>query len=106
MIGNSNYIETCLNGLIQNQELNELNPFQFLQISSILLIMMEQPILLVILNWLHWIMLIFMKEKIYMKNMENEMKEINEKIVEKPYKDDVNFDEAIPMQIIKERTTK
>ena len=38
--------------------------------------------------------------------MENEMKEINEKIVEKPYKDDANFDEAIPMQIRKERTTK
>ena len=34
------------------------------------------------------------------------MNEMNEKIVEKPYKDDVNFDEAIPMQIIKERTTE
>ena len=33
--------------------------------------------------------------------MENEMKEINEKIVEKPYKDDVNYDEAIPLQIRK-----
>ena len=31
MIGNPNYIGTCLNGLIQNQQLNELNPFQFLQ---------------------------------------------------------------------------
>ena len=40
------------------------------------------------------------------ENMENEMKEINEKIVEKPYNDDVNFDEAIPMQIRKERTTE
>ena len=38
--------------------------------------------------------------------MENEMKEINEKIAEKPYKDDVNFDEAIPTQIRKERTTE
>ena len=34
------------------------------------------------------------------------MKEINEKLVEKPYYDDVNFDEAIPMQIIKEKTTE
>ena len=34
------------------------------------------------------------------------MKEINEKLVDKPYNDDVNFDEAIPMQIIKERTTE
>ena len=50
MIGNSNYIGTCLNGLIQNKQLNELDPFQFLQISSILIIMIEQLILLVILN--------------------------------------------------------
>ena len=34
------------------------------------------------------------------------MKEMNEKIVEKPFKDDDNCDEAIPMQIIKERTTE
>ena len=34
------------------------------------------------------------------------MKEIEDKIVEKPYKDDVNYDEAIPLQIIKERTTE
>ena len=38
-----------------------------------------------------------------MKIWKNEMKEINEKIVEKPYKDGVNFDEAIPMQIRRER---
>ena len=38
--------------------------------------------------------------------MENEMKEMNEKIVENPFKDDGNFDEAIPMQIRKERTTE
>ena len=42
VIGDPNYIGTCLNGLIQNQQLNELNPFQFLQISSILIIMIEQ----------------------------------------------------------------
>ena len=29
MIGNSNYIGTCLNGLIQKQHLKELKPFQF-----------------------------------------------------------------------------
>ena len=38
--------------------------------------------------------------------MENEMREINEKIVEKPYNDDVDVDEAIPMQIRKEITTE
>ena len=35
MIGNSNYIGTCLNGLIRNQHPKELNPFQFLQKSYI-----------------------------------------------------------------------
>ena len=35
--------------------------------------------------------------------MENEMKEINKKLVEKPYNDDVNFDEAIPMQNYKRK---
>ena len=48
----------------------------------------------------------FYERKDVNENMENEMKEINEKIVEKPYKDDVNFDEAIPMQIRKEITTE
>ena len=43
----------------------------------------------------------FYERKDINENMENEMKEINEKIVENPYKDDVNFDEAIPMQIRK-----
>ena len=38
--------------------------------------------------------------------MENQMKEIEEKIVEKSYKDVVNFDVAIPLQIRKERTTR
>ena len=36
--------------------------------------------------------------------METEMKEMNEKLVENPFKDDDNFDEAIPIQIRKERT--
>ena len=38
--------------------------------------------------------------------MENEMKRMNEKIVENLFKDDDNFDEAIPIQIRKERTTE
>ena len=50
MIGNSNYIGTCLNGLIRNQLPKELNPFQFLQKSSVLIILIEQLMLLVILN--------------------------------------------------------
>ena len=36
--------------------------------------------------------------------METEMKELNEKLVENPFKDDDNYDEAIPIQIGKERT--
>ena len=38
--------------------------------------------------------------------METEIKEMNEKLVENPFKDDDNFDEAIPIQIRKERTTE
>ena len=37
------------------------------------------------------------------ENMENEMKEIEEKIVEKPFKDDANYDEAIPLHIRKKK---
>ena len=48
----------------------------------------------------------FYERKDIDENMENEMKEMNEKIVENPFKDDDNFDEAIPMQIRKERTTQ
>ena len=40
------------------------------------------------------------------ENMETEMKEMNEKLGGNPFKDDDNFDEAIPIQIIKERTTE
>ena len=67
MIGNPNYIGTFLNGLIRNQQLKEVNNFKFLQKLSILIIKIEQLILLVILNWLHWILLIFMKENRRMK---------------------------------------
>ena len=35
------------------------------------------------------------------ENMETEMKEMNEKLVENPFKDDNNFDESIPIQIRK-----
>ena len=38
--------------------------------------------------------------------METEMKEMNEKLVENPFKDDDNFDEAIPIQIRKEITAE
>ena len=38
--------------------------------------------------------------------MEAEMKAMNEKLVENPFKDDDIFDEAIPIQIRKERTTE
>ena len=38
--------------------------------------------------------------------MENVMKTMNEKIAENPFKEDDNFDEVIPMQIRKERTTE
>ena len=40
------------------------------------------------------------------ENMETEMKEMNDKLGENPFKDDANFDEAIPIQIRKERTTQ
>ena len=40
------------------------------------------------------------------ENMETEMKEMNEKLGENLLKDDDNFDEAIPIQIRKERTTE
>ena len=38
--------------------------------------------------------------------MENEMKVMNEKLVENPFNEDDNFDEEIPIQIRKERTTE
>ena len=37
--------------------------------------------------------------------METEMKEMNDKLGDNPFKDDDSFDEAIPIQIRKERTT-
>ena len=40
------------------------------------------------------------------KNMENEMKVMNKKLVENLFKDDGNFDEVIPIQIRKEITTE
>ena len=38
--------------------------------------------------------------------METEMNEMNEKLEENPFLDDDNFDEVIPIQIRKERTTE
>ena len=43
----------------------------------------------------------FYERKEINENMENDMKRMNKKIVENPFKDDDNFDEAIPMQIRK-----
>ena len=40
------------------------------------------------------------------ENMETEMKEMNDKLGKNPFLDDDNFDEAIPIQIRKERTTE
>ena len=48
----------------------------------------------------------FYERKQINENIETEMKEMNEKLVENPFKDDDNFDEAIPIQIRKERTTE
>ena len=48
----------------------------------------------------------FYERKHINENMEIEMKEMNEKLVENPFKDDDNFDEAIPIKIRKERTTE
>ena len=48
----------------------------------------------------------FYERKQMNENMETEMKEMNEKLGENPFKEDDNFDEAIPIQIGKERTTE
>ena len=48
----------------------------------------------------------FYERKDINENIENEMRIMNEKIVENTFKDDDNFDEAIPIQIIKEITTE
>ena len=48
----------------------------------------------------------FYERKQINENMETEMKVMNEKLVENPFNNDVDFDEAIPIQIRKERTTE
>ena len=48
----------------------------------------------------------FYERKQTNENMETEMKKINDKLGETPFKDDDNFDEAIPTQIRKDRTTE
>ena len=72
---------------------------------SILIITIELLIFLVILNLLHWILLIFIKKQIN-ERMETEMKEMDEKLGINAFSEDDNFDEAIPLQIRKERTTE
>ena len=48
----------------------------------------------------------FYERKQINENMETEMKEMNEKLVESPFKDDDNFDEAIPIQIRKRKNNR
>ena len=48
----------------------------------------------------------FYKIKQTNKNMETETKEIDDKLGKNAFLDDDNFDEAIPIQIRKERTTE
>ena len=47
----------------------------------------------------------FYKRKQTNENMETEMKEMDDKLGKNAFLDDDNFDEAIPLQIRKERTT-
>ena len=48
----------------------------------------------------------FYERKLINEYIENEMKVMNEKLVGNPFKEDDSFDEAIPIQIRKERTTE
>ena len=48
----------------------------------------------------------FYKRKQTNENIETEKKEMNDKLGKNAFLDDDNFDEAIPIQIIKERTTE
>ena len=48
----------------------------------------------------------FYERKQINENMETEIKEMNKKLGENPFNDDYNFDEEIPIQIRKERTTE
>ena len=48
----------------------------------------------------------FYERKNVNENIENEMKEMNEKLVENHFKEDDNYDEAIPIQIRKEITAE
>ena len=48
----------------------------------------------------------FLIKKQTNENMETEMKEMNDKLGGNPFLDHDNFDEAIPIQIRKERTTE
>ena len=48
----------------------------------------------------------FYERKQTNENMETEMKEMNDKLGKNPFLDDDNSDEAIPIQIRKERTTE
>ena len=106
MIGNSNYIGTCLNGLIQNQELNEL---KLLSVSSNKFYINNND------RTAHFFghskltpldIVDFYKRKETNENMETEMKEMNDKLGKNDFLDDDNFDEAIQIQIRKRKNNK
>ena len=106
IIGDSNYIGTCFNGLIQNQPPKELNPFRFLQKSYILIIMIEQLIFYGNSQLKELDIVDFYKRKQANENMESEMKDMDVKQGKNAYSEEDNFDEAIPIQIRKEITTE
>ena len=99
MIGNSNYIGTCLNGLIQNQPPKIVKPFS---VSSKKLYINNND------RTAHFVghyklkeldIVDFYKRKQTNENMEAEVKEMDVKLVKNAYSEDDNFDEAIPIQI-------
>ena len=104
MIGNSNYIGTCLNRLIRNQNPKELNPFQFLQ-KKIYINNNDGTAHFFGHSKLTPLDIFdFYEIKQTNENMETEMKVMNKKLVENPFNDNDNFNELIPIQIRKERT--
>ena len=105
MIGNYNYIGTCMNGLIQNQPPKELNPFQFLQ--KLYINNKDRTAHFVGHSKLKELDIDdFYERKQTNDKMEAEMSEMDVKHRKNAYSEDANVDEAIPTQIRKERTTE
>ena len=100
MIGNYNYIGSCLNGLILNQSPKELRRKRFCINNNYRTAHFVGNSKLTSLDIVD-----FYKRKQTNENMETEMKEMNDKLGKNALLDDDNFDEAIPLQIRKERTT-